>query len=227
MAVPISTYHGHAIVENGASVGAERRKRGDDLLREDDERHGRDADRHAEDRVALDRASPEDTEEEAAEQAAVGERRDRRARRRRPASSCPAGRAARRRVSTMPQTSANSRPIAQRARIVGAAAGEREIDVVRRRGGERVDRAGVRAHRRREDRGDEQPDEPVRHLLDDERREDRVGASGTAGRRRTPRGRCRCIRKSANCRITATPLPMIAACASLSDRADSSRCTIS
>ena len=76
MVVPMRTYQGQAIVANGASVDAERREGGDDLLREDDERHRRDRRPTCRGSRRADSPAPEDAEEEAAEQSAVGERGD-------------------------------------------------------------------------------------------------------------------------------------------------------
>jgi hypothetical protein len=75
--VPIRTNHGHAIVDTGRSVSASDGTAALICFAKDDERHRRDAERHADDRVALPRPSPENSEKESAEESAVGKRRDR------------------------------------------------------------------------------------------------------------------------------------------------------
>ena len=79
-------------------------------------------------------------------------------------------------VSAMPQASAKILLVLRTDGSLAALPGQRQIDVVHRRRGQRVDRAGVGAHRRRENRRQQQADQAVRHVVDDERREDRVGA---------------------------------------------------
>ena len=75
--MPISTYHGPRDVPQRAERASQGRVRGDDLLREHHESHGRYPQRHADDCVALYGAPPEDPEKETAEQPPVRERCDR------------------------------------------------------------------------------------------------------------------------------------------------------
>ena len=201
---------GHITCGTAARERAKERQHGRQLSRKHDQSHRGDAHATCRESRRADRARCQKMpRKKPPSRAAIGERRDRQ---RDDDDRCPlfCGKSSAPPVSTTPQMSANILPDLERSRIVGRAAGERQIDVVRRRRGERVDRARMRAHRGREDRREEQPDQAGRHLLDDERREDRVRRRERSPADRTPRARGRRCRNSENCTKTTMPLPMIA-----------------